>query len=91
MFFTTLFTIAILNLEITTTSVTFLTPHFMNSQIICIDEIKYDYSIEKATGHNYPLNITDKRCALTITGTNKILFPSIRHSFTIELDSSLIR
>ena len=78
--------IAILNLVITTSSVTFLTPQFMHSQIICMNHDKYDYAIELATGHNYNLNVTDKECALTISGTNKILFPSIRDSLTIKLN-----
>jgi len=51
-----------------------------------MNDIKHDYAIELATGHNYNLNVLDKDCALTISGTNEILFPSIRHSLTINLN-----
>lgn len=77
--------LVILHLLITTSTVSFLTPDFMHSQIVCMNDVKHDYAIDRATGHNYNLNVINKDCALTITGTNEILFPSIRHSLSIRL------
>jgi len=56
-----------------------------------MNEDKYDYAIENATGHFYNLNITDKECALTISGNNEILYPSIRDSITFKLDYGKIK
>ena len=84
-------TLSILFLNITITSVSFLVPFFAHSQIICFNEDKYDYAIENATGHFYNLNITDKECALTISGNNEILYPSIRDSITFKLDYGKIK
>ena len=83
-------TLSILFLNITTTSISFLTTFFIHSQIICINEDKYDYAIDNATGHNYNLNVTDKECYLTVRG-HGILYPSYRDSITIKLDSSFIK
>ena len=56
-----------------------------------MNEDKYDYAIENATGHNYNLNVRDKECYLTVRGNNPILYPSVRDSLTIKLDSSFIK
>ena len=82
-------TLSILFLNITITSVSFLVPFYAHSQIICMNDIKYDYAIDNATGHFYNLNVTDKECYLTVRGNNFILYPSVRDSITIKLDSSL--
>ena len=86
-----MFSLSILFLTITSTNISFLTPLFVHSQIICMNDIKYDYAIENATGHFYNLNVTDKECYLTVRGNNPILYPSVRDSLTIKLDSSFIK
>ena len=79
-------TLSILYITITTTTVSFLTPQFVFSYIICIDnEHTYNYSIDyESTGHNYNIDVKNKDCIITINGSG-ILFPSWKDSISVLL------
>jgi len=79
--------LALNNLEITTTTISFLANYFVYSCLICFTPTTYklNYSIDYATYHSYTIPEDDWRCIITVSGTQKILFPSIKDIIIREI------
>ena len=77
-----MFTLSILFLSISTTSVSFLTPAFVFSEFSCFnEEMKINQGIEQAqTGHNYYRPKGEFECVIYIFGKGYI-WPSERDFF----------
>ena len=79
--------LAISQLSITTTTISFLANYFVMSYLICFTStMKLDYSITTpSTYHSYIILEDDWHCFITVMGTNPILYPSFRDIIILEI------